>query len=555
MIKPKTILHIDMNSYFASVEQQANPFLRGKAVGVCAYLSPNGCIIASSAEAKAKGIKTGCTVSEAKRLDSQVVLIENEPAKYRSTTEKIFGILGDYTDTLEPYSIDEAFLDLTGWGGANLMVVEDYLQNNLNFFFTAFTKEQKSPPPPTFDKLSTCFIKGGREYPLWPPAVSPLPRGYPLWPPAVSPLPRGSKGKHFPLVRGSTLQGGWGSPFAEAILVAIVIRDRISKEVGEWLGCSIGISWTKFLAKFASDIAPKKGILVIRNETVLNPPYPPLLKGANPKKASLNKGGGRRPEGLCPCIKLGECAVKESDNLRMLFLEAALKDRPLQDAWGINKRMEIRLNLLGIHNLLELKNYSQDNIRRVLGRYGYYLWANVNGIETTSVNKGLPRPKSVGHSYCCVKKTVDKKYLGEVLYKLCEKTGRRLRTQELEAQQMSVGFSYVYAGGIFKNFKTPDRMFTTEEIYQWAGGFLNSAKILLPVRAVYVSVSRLSPLSGQIALFHDNLKLKDLSLAVDKINDKYGEYTVVRGAMFATDNIARDRIGFRKILPTGQNDD
>src|SRR3989338_11450 len=111
----RVILHIDMNSYFASVEQQANPFFRGKPVGVCAYLSPNGCIIASSIEAKKLGIKTGMRVREAQTIYPKIILEENEPAKYRSVTEKIFSILSQYTDRMEPYSIDEAFLDLTGW--------------------------------------------------------------------------------------------------------------------------------------------------------------------------------------------------------------------------------------------------------------------------------------------------------------------------------------------------------------------------------------------------------------------------------------------------------
>ena len=108
----KIIIHIDMNSYFASVEQQANPFLRGSSVGVCAYDSPGGVIIASSKEAKAKGIKTGCKVRDAKLIDPDVMILENEPAKYRSTTEKIFSIFKSYTDRIEPYSIDEAFMDM-----------------------------------------------------------------------------------------------------------------------------------------------------------------------------------------------------------------------------------------------------------------------------------------------------------------------------------------------------------------------------------------------------------------------------------------------------------
>lgn len=112
---PRVILHLDMNSYFASVEQQANPWLRGKPVGVVATMSPNGCIIASSVEAKAKGIKTGCRVQEARQRDPRVILIPNDAAKYRSCTEGILRIFHRYTEEIEHYSIDEAFLDLTGF--------------------------------------------------------------------------------------------------------------------------------------------------------------------------------------------------------------------------------------------------------------------------------------------------------------------------------------------------------------------------------------------------------------------------------------------------------
>ena len=109
------IAHIDMNSYFASVEQQANPFLRGRAVGVCAYAHEYGCVIAASVEAKKLGMKVGMTVHEARKIVPGAVFVQNDPAKYRVVTSRIFALFDQITDRVEHYSIDEAFLDLTGW--------------------------------------------------------------------------------------------------------------------------------------------------------------------------------------------------------------------------------------------------------------------------------------------------------------------------------------------------------------------------------------------------------------------------------------------------------
>ncbi|MBD3251118.1 hypothetical protein GF380_01450 [Candidatus Uhrbacteria bacterium] len=112
---PNLVAHLDMNSYFASVEQQANPLLRGRPLGVCAYLHPGGCVIAASIEAKERGMKVGMRMEDAKRLVPDAVFVQNEPAKYRSTTSRIFSILHEVSDRVEHYSIDEAFLDLKGW--------------------------------------------------------------------------------------------------------------------------------------------------------------------------------------------------------------------------------------------------------------------------------------------------------------------------------------------------------------------------------------------------------------------------------------------------------
>lgn len=110
----KIVLHADMNSYFASVEQQANPFLRGKPVAICSRVSKNACVIACSIEAKKLGIKTGFSLNEARKLAPRIIALEVDPPKIKTTTERIFAIFADYTSAIEAYSIDEAFLDLTG---------------------------------------------------------------------------------------------------------------------------------------------------------------------------------------------------------------------------------------------------------------------------------------------------------------------------------------------------------------------------------------------------------------------------------------------------------
>src|SRR3989338_7070070 len=106
------IMLVDMNSFFASVEQQANPFWRGQPLGVCVSLHATSTLIATSKEAKALGIKTGTSIYKAKKICPEIVVVEAEPEKYREVNRRINQIFGDYTDRVESYSIDESFLEL-----------------------------------------------------------------------------------------------------------------------------------------------------------------------------------------------------------------------------------------------------------------------------------------------------------------------------------------------------------------------------------------------------------------------------------------------------------
>ena len=112
---PAFIMHLDINSCFATIEQQANPFLRGKPLVVAAYDSSGGCVIAPSIEAKKIGIRVGMRVKDAKEIFPKVFVLTPDPWKYRSVHLALRKILLSYTNNLVPKSIDEFVLNLEGY--------------------------------------------------------------------------------------------------------------------------------------------------------------------------------------------------------------------------------------------------------------------------------------------------------------------------------------------------------------------------------------------------------------------------------------------------------
>jgi len=107
-------LYVDFNSYFASVEQQLVPELRGKPIGVLAVMAETTCCIAASYEAKAFGIKTGTIVSEARKLCPNMIFVEARPAVYVEYHHKLIEIVESGTHVEKVLSIDEMVCKLTG---------------------------------------------------------------------------------------------------------------------------------------------------------------------------------------------------------------------------------------------------------------------------------------------------------------------------------------------------------------------------------------------------------------------------------------------------------
>lgn len=113
-------MHIDLNSCFATAEQQANPLLRGKPIAIAPHTSPGGCIIAPSIEAKKFGVKTGMQVRDGKILCPELIVMNPDPNKYRYIFTKLRNVLSNYTNETIPKSIDEFTLDFEGYPAMNV---------------------------------------------------------------------------------------------------------------------------------------------------------------------------------------------------------------------------------------------------------------------------------------------------------------------------------------------------------------------------------------------------------------------------------------------------
>lgn len=107
------IMHIDLNSCFASVEQQARPLLRGRPVAIVNRRTEHTGIVTASYEAKARGVTVGMKFRDAKMLCPDIIGVESDPAKYKYVYRKLLGIMGDYSAHVTMKSIDEGIIDFT----------------------------------------------------------------------------------------------------------------------------------------------------------------------------------------------------------------------------------------------------------------------------------------------------------------------------------------------------------------------------------------------------------------------------------------------------------
>jgi len=129
----RRILHLDMDAFYASVEQRDDPSLRGKPVAVGGAADQRGVVAAASYEARVYGVRSAIPTARAVRLCPHLVIVRPDFDKYRRVSQEVFTLFRTVTPLVEPLSLDEAYLDVTenAWGEALGMTVARRLKQEI----------------------------------------------------------------------------------------------------------------------------------------------------------------------------------------------------------------------------------------------------------------------------------------------------------------------------------------------------------------------------------------------------------------------------------------
>lgn len=393
----RSILHVDINSFFASAEQQANPDLRGKPVGI---LKAKGrtCIIAASNEAKTFGLHTGISLGEARHLCPDLVLVPANFPYYEHLTKKFINLCADFSDVVEVFSLDEVFLDITDtawWFGGNLSLAKK-------------------------------------------------------------------------------------------------LQARVALELGEAIGCSVGIAENKLLAKMASGLAPRRGILIVTPEN----------------KAEL------------------------------------LARAPFTEVCGIGYRLTRKLKALGINNLPQIAAAGEKLLRPNFGPFWSKRLVEIacgqDSAMLTTTNH-LHQAKSVSRTYTLYQDTTDQKKIKALIRNLVEEAAWKLRQMGLVGRQFGLGIRGGGAGQ-WGHITTKTCVDTGRQIFEAVYTIYNRWGYKGPVRFAGVWVGLLEPKATQTEwLFPPERKNELLWDRIDGLNKKYGLYTVFPGTLI-NQNVIRPEV-------------
>jgi DNA polymerase-4 len=260
---------------------------------------------------------------------------------------------------------------------------------------------------------------------------------------------------------------------------AEAIKRRIFDELG--LTCSVGVGPNKLIAKLASSQGKPDGLVVIRGRDV---PY---------------------------------------------FLD----NLPIGQVWGIGPKREAALRSLGIQSCGDLGRFPANHLIKRMGVWGQRLHQIGLGIdETPVVPLGQePDPKSFGHFVTLPQDSADLKVISGFLLRLSEQVGRRVRRNFLQGRRVTLTVRFSDFSTLTRQRASRDPLKNGKEFYPLALRMWDSIGDKRPVRLLGLAASNLERASHQFTLFPGPSQLGSLWEAMDRVNEKYGEFTLTWGSL------------------------
>ncbi|MHB9132858.1 MAG: Y-family DNA polymerase [Armatimonadota bacterium] len=275
--------------------------------------------------------------------------------------------------------------------------------------------------------------------------------------------------------------------FGDVSMLAQDIKHNLRAQIGATITCSIGIGPNKMIAKLISSFHKPDGI------TTATPAEIPAL----------------------------------------------LKKIALADICGIGPRVERRLQRMGIYTIEQLGRFPREGLVREFGVLGNVYWLWGQGIDLAPVEPyhGKDEEKSMGHGVTLPSAVGTRGNFDGVLLRLCERVGRRLRRRTFQGKTV-----HLFVGYDSENWQGPSEGFggrrslihysdNSLEFYQAAQSLMPGPGLERPVRRVHVCVSHLRHNALQLSLLEDRIKQRHLQEAMDNVNDRFGEFTVMRGKL------------------------
>jgi DNA polymerase IV len=177
----RRILHIDMDAFYASVEQRDRPELRGRPLAVGGRPNQRGVVAAASYEARAFGVRSAISMARAVRLCPSLVIVPPDFTKYRTVSQQVFALFRSVTPLVEPLSLDEAYLDVTenAWGETLGMTVARRLKDEIRAH-TGLSASAGVAPNKFLAKIASGWQKPDGLTVIAPERVEPFLRSLPV---------------------------------------------------------------------------------------------------------------------------------------------------------------------------------------------------------------------------------------------------------------------------------------------------------------------------------------------------------------------------------------